>query len=370
MALFGTFTIETSMKIGILTFHNANNYGAVLQCYAMQKVLNSMGHNAYVIDYRQQEIEKAYKVFQSKYKIRMLVHPKGSLNFWRDVFRRKKRNRLFNQYRKDFFHLSSPCYTTHDIPPMDAYIVGSDQLWNPDITNGIDEVYWGNFDRPVDSKLLTYAVSGQVQKLSVLANEQIKQYLLSFNNLSIREKSMADYISEQLGLDTHVDIDPTLLATKELWENMTDTHLLKKDYVLLYQVRGNGQLLRSKARLLAERLHCEVIELSRATCNPVEFVSLIRNAIYVVTSSFHGTAFALIFERPLFSVLLHDKNDERYESLLRRVGAASLLVEIDFDPKPILFDYAPVREKLEEYRFNSFNYLRSLVSNKVDKGNF
>lgn len=352
------------MKIGILTFHRAHNYGAVLQCYALQEILKQIGHDTYIIDYYQPVIERNYKVFRWRDFRGNLIRPRNMYRYLTKLPMRIEREKKIAAFRNRYFHLSAACYNRTDIPAMDAYIVGSDQLWNLHITAGIDDVFLGDFERPKDSRLLSYAISGNLKALSLFTDEQLKRYASTFDVISLREETMAKNVVQRTGLDTRVDLDPTLLTDCSLWADMADDEFKDQRYVLMYQVRrpkGDLNLLNRKAKQLAMRMNCKVIDMTdMTTYSPSQFVSLFKYAQCVITSSFHATVFALIFERPLYSVLLHDGSDDRYEKLLRTLDAEKLLAEIDFDPQPFEFDYIKVRENLKKLRQDSLQYLQKI----------
>lgn len=352
------------MKIGIITFHRAHNYGAVLQCYALQEVLKEMGHNTYVIDYYQLTTERCYKVFRWRAFRGNLIHPRGMYQYITKLPMRIERKKKFASFQKRYFHLSEACYSRTDIPAMDVYVIGSDQLWNLHITAGIDDVFLGDFERPQNSRLLSYAISGNLRALGLFTDAQLKHYLSTFETISLREEAMAKNIAQRTGLNTRIDLDPTLLTDRSLWENIANDEFKEQRYVLLYQVRrakDDFNLLNRKAKLLARRMNCKVIDMTdMTTYSPSQFVSLFKYAQCVITFSFHATVFALIFERPLYSVLLHDGGDDRYENLLHNIGAEKLLAEPDFDPQPFDFDYTKIRDSLKKLRQSSLQYLQNI----------
>ena len=144
------------MKIGILTFHLAHNYGAVLQCYALQEVLGRMGHQVSIINYQQPYILEQFKpkrLFGIRSFIKTLVNGGIKDYIYRSTLPYIKRLN-FENYRKRFLKETAPCYTIKDIPYFDLYIIGSDQPWNPDLTGGPDLVYWGQFEKKERSKLV------------------------------------------------------------------------------------------------------------------------------------------------------------------------------------------------------------------------
>lgn len=354
---------KKKIKVGILTFHRAHNYGAVLQCYALQETLKSLGYDACVIDYRQAVVEAPYHIIS----LRVLLGGKfreiqGHI---RHIPSRIVRRPLFAEFVRKHLHLSVPCHSAIDIPPLDAYVIGSDQMWNFKLTGGQDSVYIGKFDRPVSSYLCGYAISTNTKSLQDMADDDLRSVCSHFTYLSFREHSYAQMVSKRTGHKINVDIDPTLLMGREFWERLTNQRFVNRRYVLLYQVRkpqSDRNVLNRKAKYLAKQMNCEVIDASNAKFSPEDFVSLFRYAQFIVTSSFHATAFSVIFERQLYAVRLCDGHDARYENLLKDIGAERLLVNTDFEPRQVSFDYAEARTRLCNMRRQSLNRLNEALS--------
>ena len=356
------------MKIGILTFHRAHNYGAVLQCYALQEVLKRMGHDVQVIDYRQPWIEDFYSLFcrnmirRNSESVSMLVkYLKGSLKKWMLA---PNKASDFMEFREKFLNLSLPCVDA--IPQgYDCYVVGSDQLWSLHCLGGkADRIYMGDFERPHGSKLVGYAISADmksVQESSVL----LKECVSAFDALSMREKEVADVVAAFTGAACEVCLDPTLLTDASLW-NPLMVSVPKEEYVLMYEVRWNPQtkgMLRKKAEELAAEIgpHCKVIDLTRVNRPVTEFVSLFKNASHVVTTSFHGIVFSIIFGIPFFALPLWGGYDLRYIELLKSLGAENRLVTFDTPLKPSPMDFAPIKEKLLERQKSSIEFIEKHI---------
>ena len=352
------------MKIGILTFHRAHNYGAVLQCYALQETLKRMGHDVQVIDYLQPWIEDFYNLFgwnmlkrNSKSLPMLLRYLKGSLKKW-ILAPDKARN--FRDFRDRFLDLSLPC--TEGVPQnYDCYIIGSDQLWSLHCLGGeADRMYTGAFERPKGSRLVGYAVSADVN--SVLASRELLcEDLPRFDALSMREREVAEVVSQLTGCACDVCLDPTLLTDASLW-NPLMTEVGNEEYVLMYEVRWNPQTkgrLRAKAEELAASVgpHCKVIDLTRVDRPVTEFVSLFRNASHVVTTSFHGIVFSIIFGVPFYAFPLWGGYDLRYTGLLKDLGAEDRLVDFDAAMVPSSMDFAPIRKRLSERQAASLAFL-------------
>lgn len=341
------------MRIGILTFHRAHNYGAVLQCYALQETLKRMGHDARVIDYRQPWIEDFYTLFgwnmikrNSQSVSSLFRYLKGSLKKW--ILAPEKAHN-FREFRDKFLNLSLPC---KDAIPQDydCYVVGSDQLWSLHCLGGkADRVYMGDFIRPEGSRLVGYAISADIKSITE-SQELLKEMLPGFDSLSMREREVAEAVSRLTGCACDVCLDPTLLTDASLWNPLL-TDVPKEEYVLMYEVRWNPQTkgkLRKKAEELAAAVgpHCKVIDLTRVNRPVTEFVSLFRNASYVVTTSFHGIVFSIIFGVPFYALPLWGGYDLRYIELLRSLGAEDRLIDFDTPVTPSKMDFSSVKEKL------------------------
>lgn len=357
------------MKIGILTFHRAHNYGAVLQCYAMQEILRRMGHDVQVIDYRQPWIEDFYKVFS----INMLRRNSGSL---RDVFAYLKKNakkfllapckgRNYRRFRDGFFSLTHPC--RKDIPQdFDCYLIGSDQLWSLHCLGGeYDPVYMGGFPHKVESRVVGYAISADMGSVESLA-AVIERMAGNFSCLSMREAGIASRVSSLAGRKCDVCLDPTLLTDSSLWEKVVDDKWKDRNYVLVYEVRRekkNKGLLRRKAQEIAAQIGdgCKVIDLSSGNYPVSDFVSLFRYARYVITTSFHGTVFSILFQTPFYVLPLWNGYDLRYMELLKNLGAEDRIVSADDVLVPSQVDFAPVMKKLEERRADSVAFIEKAL---------
>lgn len=352
------------MKIGILTFHRAHNYGAVLQCYALQEILKRMGHDVQVIDYRQPWIEDFYSLFcrnmirrNSSSAGELFRYMKGSLKKWL-LAPRKSAN--FREFREEFLNLSLPCQE-HIPQNYDCYVVGSDQLWSLHCLGGVlDKVYLGGFERPACSRLVGYAISADMKSVQA-SKEMIAAMAPAFDALSMREKEVAETVEQITGRPCEVCLDPTLLTDASLW-NPLMTPVEKGRYVLMYEVRWNPRTkgrLKKKAEELAAAVgpDCRVIDLTRVDRPVNEFVSLFRNATYVVTTSFHGIVFSLIFGVPFYAFPLWGGYDLRYTELLESLDAEDRLVSFDTELVPGPMDFAPLKEKLVVLQARSSEFL-------------
>ena len=353
--------------MGILTFHRAINYGAVLQAYALQETLCGMGYDAMVIDYRQPRVERTDRsTFHSDDKMNLLWgrHFRSWWNYDKNKKHTLERRERFDDFLNQFIVLSTPC-DSNTIPSMDAYVVGSDQVWNSSICDGLDSVYWGDFARFPNSKLISYAASTSIKDLRRHDDETLAMLLRNFDHISVRERETCNYLNHHFSLKSDVltVLDPTLLADRSIWDRFDNDKFKNRKYVLCFGARACSvypTVLRDKAKVLATQMGCDVEYIDFNSDTPVDFVNKYRNAAAVVTSSFHGVAFSLVFNRPLYAVQYGDEQDARYVNVLRSVGAEDMLVDVCQEVHPKDFDYKLINDKLGEIRKESIKYLKCL----------
>lgn len=364
------------MRIGILTYHRALNYGAVLQCMSLYTALKRMGHEVEVIDYRPEAIEKYRMYFRWK----DFVSSKGVVGKLRYLFScltliesRKKTVRKFDTFLKDHIHLSSVVSSINDAPTYyDVVFFGSDQIWNPANNEGVDKVYLGQMHKG-HAKFYTYAVSmGRLDLFEGKVADDYKKYIPSFDGLSVRENSMQAFLKEKLNRDSDVVCDPSLLITKEECEAMA-VKPRDEGYVLLFNLDGNPNALGFANRIARQlgkkvirigavqnpchRYHCEV----RAELSPSEFLGYIEYADCIVTNSFHATSFSLIMQKNFYT-LLRKNNNDRAKTILGVAGLEKRLVDAKDDVKFEEISYQGVAERLEEYKEKSLEWIERCFS--------
>jgi hypothetical protein len=353
------------MKIGILTFHRACNYGAVLQCYALQEVFKGMGHEVRVIDYRQPSIERDYKCFK------FLSFAKNCLLFrlHRYIRIRVIRKWKFKRFRREYLDVCDTCMNAQEVPEnYDAYVIGSDQVFSTTITDGIDPVYSLAFKFPSQALRIGYAISMNRESIGEIGQRWVDIYH-RFTSFSLRERAFAETIGSIVQADIPVCLDPTLWAEECLWQKMASQWVEKKRYMVLYEVRcqkGRRKFVYNQAKQLAKKEGCKLIDLAAHAYRVEEWVSLIAHAERVITDSFHGAVFSLLFQRPLDVFVLHDGLDERIINLLHELGAESCVRELSdsLSPYAPTLDRSLIRSNLKKLRAQSALFFAHAVSNK------
>jgi hypothetical protein len=358
------------MKIGILSFHCARNYGAVLQCYCLTKVLSSLHHDVKVIDYRPSYIVDAYPLFQRRW----LKHPISLLRFVLYLPATLQRRRHF-----DRFIASLPlCPLPFDRPDndFDAFVFGSDQIWNPFICDGFDPAYFAGKTAFAGKLKISYAASTGDVTLTEGERETFLRLLGNFDVLGVRETSLQAFLEDH-GISSTFTADPVVLAGKGLLDEIAGkVPPARKTYVLSYEI-APSEKVDSFARMIAKELGCRVISVARGNfsrgrinISPRQFVALFRDAAFIVTSSFHGTALSVMFGKPFYAVFTDSYADARMHSFLSYIGLVDRMIREQSQIHPheeILFE--PVQERVERLRKKSFEFLeKSLRGIKYDRG--
>ena len=359
------------MKIGILTFHCAHNYGAVLQCYALQETLKKMGHDVWIIDYRPKYLLDPYRIFYFR---RLLS--KNPLKIVRNsvcelllVTMRKKRFLAFNRFINSRLRLTERVKGKNIPQGFDAYIMGSDQIWNPKITDGFDPVYFGSFGFDKGCRrYVSYAASMEAINLDDVACAFYEKALKNFDSISFRETSLASLLQPLTTTKIETVLDPALLVDRNIWNKIAIKPKITAKYVLVYQVRPDKNIRRIAA-LVAKEIGACVVEIAAelSVCfrkdrlqgeSPESFLGWIKYAAFVVTTSFHGTAFSIIFNNPFYTVSLEDGRDGRSMSLLRDIGLSERMIDKDCCPSFSEVDYTTPNDNIRLLREQSMNFLK------------
>lgn len=322
------------MKIGILTYHYAHNYGAVLQCYALQEYLVSLGHRVYVINHVNKNITKDYVVFDIQRFIMKnpFVFFKRIKHEFKYYSIRKNRYSAFESFIRERINVVAVNEITEY--PFDLIIVGSDQVWNYNLTNGFDPYYWGEFRRPAVTKLATYAASMQ-DSWPIEIDGELMRRLPNFDFLSVREQNLIGRFKLLTNQKISLVVDPTLLFSMNDWNKVAENPQIETSYLLLYQVDVDD-LAERTARKIAIEYNLQIIRLyaqpdkphssTVSNCSPSKFVGLFKHADFVVCSSFHGTVFSILYKKPFYTIKISGKSS-RVENLLSKMELSSFLID-------------------------------------------
>lgn len=355
------------MKVGIITFHNGSNYGAALQSFALQEAEKKICNDVYIINYDNHFISKGLD------RIRFGFSLLGIYSFFSDIFNFNCNGRKIANFHKFFenYYNLTPLMSFNELKEyndfFDIGLSGSDQIWNPLLNNKVDDIYFLNFGN--FSRKISYASCfGNYKFNNNIINERISELLKSYQKISTREKSIE--LETIILKKVYNVVDPTLLLSKDEWVNKLSLKKSNKERYLLTYIMSNEKDVMIIAKYKASERNLKIINIGklagfywgvRCICDagPREFVELIYNADYIVTNSFHGTAFSVNFNKQFLSVV-HPKSPERAAHLLKMIDLESRLVNIqDFSTvKDIDEDkFKQVSSTLDDIRKDSLAYL-------------
>lgn len=350
-------------KIGILTFHGSANYGALMQTYALNTTVNSLGINCETIDYYCERVEKDNVISKIK-------TPRDFIRF---VYKYHKLQ-MRKPFVKNALKLSSR-YDKNTIrnAKYDAYICGSDQVFNLDCS-GDDTTYYFDF---LDNKTPRFSYAASFGK----NNEIIKKFVQKessllelFTTISLRENVDISKFDSNLEGKVRFDVDPVFLLNKESWKKLISKRPIKSKYIFMYLV-GDPVYVQSYANKLSQETGYKVISNRQSPefffhCSPYDFLSWIYNAEYVVTNSFHGTAFSMILNKNFYSdSKIAGGWNYRIENLLTLFNQQDRMIgengRTDIFIEPV--DYTSTNKLIEEKREESLEYLKNIVNTVLCK---
>lgn len=370
-------------RVGIITMHRVLNVGSILQAYALCEKIEQLGAHAEIIDY--------------KYPNAFHKGEREHQNIWNSISMLPKRLKYFVLYRSaaqkkrfQLFYKSKMRLSRHypdrnelyqSPPHYDLYLTGSDQVWNPICMKG-DGAFF--FDFAKDAIKASYASSFSTTEIPSDIKEIYAEYLKTYSYVGVREMSAVNLVKDIVNKDARLVCDPTLLLTKSDYINLAKGSEIKPKrypYILVYalsyaynpypQIENVVNVIKKKLGYKVVYLYANTVEhyhigQSITSAGPSEYLDLFLNAKFVVTSSFHGTAFAINFEIPFISVIPGSaKKDSRIMSLLKTLGLSSQAITTNqVMPKelPIKIDYDRVRLKLKQYRDDSESFLKQVLS--------
>lgn len=368
-------------KVGLITIYHVPNYGSVLQTYATQVLLEKLGMECHVINYKYPN-EWHYMQGTPKQSLKSYIGHLFGINP-----RHRKANKL-KQFKKEHFKFTSLYKNLDELrnadwSEYDMFAVGSDQVWKANFTHG-DSAFLLSFI-PDDKYRISIASSFALKKVPDKFIEKYKEYLGKFNAISIREHNGIDIIKTDLKLNCspEVILDPTLLLSKEQWMEIVprSNFKRKKKYILLYmltyafeprpyifevikhlQAKDDYEVIALEGYTPKEQaLGIEMINKTDSSIS--EFIDLFANADIVVTSSFHGTAFAVNFGIPLISIVPSDKGDDRQSTLLHNVGIKHCITHVGTAMREIRYNYDKniVLDSLLELRCKSIEWIKDKI---------
>lgn len=361
-------------KIGIYTFF-WTSYGAVLQAYSLSRTLKALFPEdlVMVVKYQSPTTKLNMSVFGRK-----ATNPLTNVlwNFFASFRYRQLKHRfnLFEVFRNQHFQFTQ-LYDDHRLmvaspPQLDVHISGSDQVFNP--RKPARDVFYLNFEKG-QSRKVAYAPSFGISEFTEEEMKYIRHCLSDFDFLSCREESGAMFMSDLLDREVSTVIDPVFLTPANEWEKIAKAPYTKERYVFIFSLMKASSLLRIARKLPKEYSDCKIIVLSPhdwrfyTRCKhiynpgPREFVGLIRNAELVLTDSFHGTAFSILFHKKFYTYISQPKYGSRIISLLGSLALDDRVLHSS-DSIPTAYHVVDYQSKLDSMVKDSICYLKQAIS--------
>lgn len=358
------------MKIGILTYHRSNNYGALLQGIALREVLARAGHDVTFIDYWPAYHRHMYALFSFHWMMSRKGFG-GKMSYLKycilNYKNRKKRKTNLDAFIKE----NIEPYTSSMDDDYDVIVHGSDQIWRkqPEM-NTYNPVYFGKHQIKSNRKV-SYAASMGILPKDEISKNLVKGYLSCLDAISVREESLQALVKELGYSNVSHDLDPTLLLPSDYWVNKFGLKRSKERYALYYKIQESFDMKKLRSYVESKGLRLRIIhskanvaesDFNITTAGPQQFLQMIYGAEMVFTSSFHGLAFSLIFNKPFYASFV--TNAGRAESLLEAVDLSNRLLK----PKTAIpsnlrdIDFNAVNQFLQTLRHVSLQSLDHLIN--------
>ena len=370
------------MKIDVITRHAVPNYGSLLQTYATQKTLEKLGYEAEIIDYIRDD-EKYKNLVNS-----LVKGKKWDKNIiLREVYKIIQRPnygtmyKKFKKYRENFLNLTEIEYRNLDElkknkPIADIYCSGSDQIWGNIGKDEYDPVYFLEFLN--GERCFSYSASFGKSELDKKLDNNLKQLLSKYETLLVREDTAKEILINKGFKNVEQVLDPTLLLSKEEWSNISSKKKNRKKYILVYQLHASkdfdkyAKKVKKKTGMKLLRISPSLYHITRSgkliyLPNQYEFLRYFKNAEYILTDSFHATAFSIIFNKN-FSVILPGKTSTRITSLLKMTNLESRIIKNfdDFSNINKNINYEEINNILQIKREESIELLKEAIQGKIN----
>lgn len=385
---------DKKKKIGILTYHAADNYGSVLQAYALNRFLvENFSGECEIINYRSELQQKMYALYFENKSIKDIF--KNLYIFF--VLKSKRLSKIYDflAFRKKYLKMypQNPTSSIADLElnRYDAIVCGSDQIWNVRVKD-YNDIYMLK-SVPAPCCKLSYAASmgGVDLKLTEEETREIHKNLKDYVGISVRENVARKMLSECSLDNVETNIDPTFLLTAEQWKNIMSPRIVKEEYIFFYSVDYNEESVKI-AEWYGEKLNLPVIYVNTSwrsyfikegqmrcadTAKIEDFLSLVYYAKAVLSGSFHGTAFSLIFNKPFYRIQRNRNQkaviDDRVRSLFsvldvpdREISAKNYKDKVDnlFD-----IEYQTVNKNIQNAREKARKYFGDTLAKEVENEN-
>lgn len=359
-------------RIGTISYNiycNFTNYGSALQTWALHQAIKKLGYTPVLVDYcpdilaDKDPLNPFGNMWDKDEESRRMVEltmPAIHTNY-----------RKFDQFYHECFTRTSKSYTSANFDKvvsdekLDGFVCGSDTIFCPD-EFGFDDGYYANYSI-MRGRSVSYAASFGDPHFTEETYKILNERLQNFKALGIREEQMIPYLKQHTDILVQRVVDPTLLLNADEYERITADRQCKEKYILLYARRYSPKM-EAYADKLAKENRCRIIDISLRAINAEqghimrydagveEFLSLVKNAEYVVTNSFHGMIFSVLFRRP-FVIFSREQCDNKIEELLALFGLSDRMM-VTGDEQLDEINYDKVHRNIQSAREKSLSFLK------------
>jgi len=361
------------LKTATITYHKVYNYGALLQAYALQQAQLKLSIDNVIIDYSSEK-NKVYKKIKGKSLKILLVNTLRLLETLANLPAIRRRCQKFQNFSNQNLFLTPRYYTFKELqknpPNADWYIAGSNQLWN--VSTLLRKEFFLDFGGD-EVKRASYAVSMGSYEVSNNYQEQFRELVNRFDAISVREIEAKEYIEKLIDkeVDVKLNFDPVFLLSKEEWSKFAIGKRIRNKYILCYPLSGHP-LIQSAINRLKQLTGYPIVIISTELfthikgdvtirdATPQEFVALVKNAEYVLTSSFHGTVFACIFNTKFYS-FVGGTAPTRITGVLKCLKLEHRIADSIEEVNTNEIDFTEANHIIKKEKESSQDYLRSLL---------
>ena len=368
------------MRIGIVTFHCAYNYGSALQAYALQRYLEKLGHQAWIIHYLSPDFDN-YRYLFIRRPFRRFFKDHSVMEIPKEIVKdvllfpkRKKRTAVFRGFWKRYDHLTRPVRSERELAALnrdfDAFICGGDQIWSPGCVGKLIEPFFLSF---AQKRRVSYAPSlGQTKLDGSVDGKRLGELLDRLDAISVREESAAQILGQYTKKPITPVVDPVLLLEQADYEAMEEVFPIHEPYLMFYSIEDASPKVLAQCRRIADQHHWKIVHffawdhmgsdtVSAFGCTPGQWLYLLRHAEFVLTNSYHAMLFSLICQKP-FSVMVPKETGVRQTDFMRQTGLEHRIFVPDTELRLDTEDEKAAMRKVAEKRENSEMYLKNALN--------
>ena len=372
------------MKIKTITCHDVYNSGASLQAYALMNYLQQKGNDVEIIDYKPEYLSKHYKlgvITNPKYEKNLILKITYLILKFPERILALRNKKKYDLFKDNYLKITERRYISNEelkrnLPEADIYICGSDQIWNSKFNNGKDPAFYLDFV-PENKIKASYAASFATDSIDEKMRDIVRERISRLDYVGVREISALN-ILDDLNIKQGVQVlDPVFLLDKYQWEKLTYEVSKNEKYIFVYDFDGN-ELIKDIAIKMANEKNLKIYTVFKTDYSdraikrmgPLDFISYIKNAEFVISNSFHGTAFSIIFEKQFVVINRKESINTRMRDLLSILNISNRLINENYNFNNIIakIDYEIVNKNLNKKVRTSKQYLDIILSNGSKRG--